>query len=239
VTLPADSLVIVVPVFNEEANVDDFWARVARLGLSDALVFVDNGSTDATVPRLERHGARIVRHATNEGYGASIRDGIMAADAERIVIIDADLEYPPEAIPEIVATLERHAAVYGSRFLGRKRPAMPLARRLGNRLITGTYNVLFGQHTTDLYTGLKGLRRSAFPLGDLRRDGFEHVVELGVMIALAGERIHDLPVEYAPRSRGISKMRHLPETLKFVACVFGYWFRCVVLGRPLGAGGAR
>jgi hypothetical protein len=75
---------------------------------------------------------------------------------------------------------------------------------------------------------MKGLRRTALPLSGLRQDGFEHVVELGVMIALAGETIHDVPVAYTPRRRGRSKMRHVPESLKFAAYVCGYWLRDVV-----------
>ncbi len=229
------TLDIVVPVLNEEATVDEFIARVDRLGLSGSLVFVDNASTDGTVGRLARHPeVRIVRHDVNEGWGKSIRDGIAASDGDLIVVIDADLEYPPEAIPEILDALRTHPAVYGSRFLGSTAPPMPLVRRIGNRLVSGTYNALFDQRTTDLYTGIKGLRRSVVPLPALTQNGFEHAVELGAVLAVSGVRIHEVPVAYAPRTRGTSKMRHVPETLRFVFLVVGYWFRWVVLGRRPG-----
>jgi glycosyltransferase involved in cell wall biosynthesis len=228
--MPASAqLDIVVPVRNEAECVDEFCARMARLGYLDALLFVDNASSDDTVARLQQYPAvRLIRHARDQGYGASIRHGIEASRAQVIIIIDADLEYPPESIPAILAALERHAVVYGSRFLGPQPPDMPRLRRAGNRLISAIYNRLFHQHTTDLYTGMKGLRRTALPLSGLRQDGFEHVVELGVMIALAGETIHDVPVAYTPRRRGRSKMRHVPESLKFAAYVCGYWLRDVV-----------
>jgi len=223
---------IIVPVCNEADCVDEFCARMARLGYLDAVLFVDNASTDGTVDRLQQYPAvRLIRHATNEGYGASIRDGMAASQAELIIIIDADLEYPPESVSAIVSALERHAVVYGSRFLGARPPDMPLLRRVGNRLISAVYNVLFRQRTTDLYTGMKGLRRAALPLSRLRQNGFEHVVELGVMVALAGEQIHDVPITYVPRSRGRSKMRHVPETIKFAAYLAGYWLRDVVWRR--------
>jgi glycosyltransferase involved in cell wall biosynthesis len=230
---------IVVPVLNEEASVDEFYARIDRLGYADSLIFVDNASTDRTVARLERMpGIRLIRHRVNEGYGSSILDAIASSDGDSIVVIDADLEYPPEAIPDVLAALREHNAVYASRFL-RRVPNMPLLRRVGNKLVSATYNRLFRQHTTDFYTGLKGVRRGAFDLYRLRHKGFEHVTELGVLIALAGEKIYEVPVEYAPRSRGRSKMRHIPETLKFLAYVVGYWFRCVVLRRSLGAESGR
>jgi glycosyltransferase involved in cell wall biosynthesis len=217
---------IVVPVLDEEASIGEFVERVRALGLADALVFVDNASTDGTIAFLERlPEVRLVRHATNEGYGASIRDGIASSNGERIVIIDADLEYPPEAIPAIVAALDEHAAVYGSRFLDGPPPEMPLLRRIGNRVVTGFFNVLFAQRTTDLYTGMKGLRRHAIDLDDLERTGFEHVVELAARIAASGARIHDVAVRYTPRTRGVSKMRHVPETLKCVALTLVYRMR--------------
>jgi glycosyltransferase involved in cell wall biosynthesis len=233
-----DRVAIVVPVYNEEASVDEFYARVRGLGLSGALIFVDNASTDGTVSRIQCYpDAKLIRHARNEGYGASIRDGIELSEAERIIIIDADLEYPPETLPMVLAALDEHAIVYASRFLD-QRPAMPVLRRLGNRFITAVYNLLFGQRTTDFCTGLKGLWRDSLPLSTLRQNGFEHAIELGAMIALAGEQIHDVPVRYVPRSRGRSKMRHLREALKFVSYLILYWLRCVIFRRPLAGDGA-
>jgi glycosyltransferase involved in cell wall biosynthesis len=217
---------IVVPVLNEEECIEEFYARIRRLGLSDALIFVDNASSDRTVELIERLAdVRLVRHGRNEGYGASIVDGIAASDGERIVVIDADMEYPPEAIPALLEALEQHPCVYASRFLAAAPAAMPHLRRIGNRVVTGLFNRLFDQHTTDLYTGMKALRRDAFPLGALRRKGFEHVIELSVLVASSGQQIHDLPIVYTPRSRGISKMRHVPEALKFVAFTVWYWLR--------------
>jgi glycosyltransferase involved in cell wall biosynthesis len=224
---------IVVPVLNEEASIDEFCARVERLGYASSLIVVDNASTDGTLARLARHpSVRVIRHATNEGYGASIRDGLAAGTSELVVVIDADLEYPPEAIPCLVEALGDRAVVYGSRFLA-ERPPMPLVRRVGNQFVTRLFNRLFGQHTTDLYTGLKGFRRQALPLEALRRNGFDHAVELAVLIALAGHRIHDVAVPYIPRQHGRSKMRHVPETANLLGRLLWYWGRGVVLGHSL------
>jgi glycosyltransferase involved in cell wall biosynthesis len=224
---------IVVPVYNEEDSIDEFVARIRRLGYPDALLFVDNASTDGTVERIRRHGARLVRHERNEGYGASIRDGIAATTGELIVVIDADLEYPPEAIPAIVDALATHPVVYGSRFLAPQPPDMPPLRRFGNRVASGLFDLLYHQHTTDLYTGMKGLRRAALPLDLLRRSGFDHCVELGALITLSGHRVHDVAVEYRPRRHGQSKMRHVSESSKLLAQLVRYWVRCVVRRRPL------
>jgi hypothetical protein len=82
---------------------------------------------------------------------------------------------------------------------------------------------------------MKGFRRAALPMHELQKGGFEHGAEIAALIALCGHRIWDLPVEYTPRRQGVSKMRHLPESLKLLGYVVAYWGRCVVLRRPLNA----
>jgi glycosyltransferase involved in cell wall biosynthesis len=225
---------IVVPVHNESASLDELHRRLERLGLASSLVFVDNASSDDSVARIEAFaGVRLIRHARNLGYGASIRDGLLASRAARVVVLDADLEYPPEAVPELLRALDQHAVVYASRFLGGSPPEMPWARRLGNRVISGVFNLLFTQRTTDFYTGMKALRREAIDSLALSQDGFEHVVELGAQLARLGHVIHEVPVTYTARTRGRSKMRHVPEVAKYVWYVTLYWLRHVVLRRPI------
>jgi glycosyltransferase involved in cell wall biosynthesis len=225
---------IVVPVRNEEGSVDAFYRRMQALGLSSALIFVDNASTDGTVARIQTYpDVRLIQHARDEGYGASVRDGSVASDAEHVVIIDADLEYPPERIPALLEALREHPVVYCSRFRGPHPPPMPVFRRIGNALASRLYNLLFRQSTTDLYTGMKGFRRAALPVHELQKGGFEHGAEIAALIWLRGHRIWDLPVDYTPRQQGVSKMRHLPESLKLLGYVVAYWVRCVVLRRPL------
>jgi glycosyltransferase involved in cell wall biosynthesis len=217
---------IVVPVHNEETYIDEFIARVDVLGLREALIFVDNASTDGTVACIQRHaGVRLVRHDRNTGYGASIRDGIGGSRAAVIVIIDADLEYPPEAIPELLAAIRHHPVIYASRFMGHQPPDMPWIRKFGNSVISGLFNVLFHQTTTDLYTGMKALRREVVQSLVLTRDGFEHVAEMGVQLAQTGHHIREISVRYAPRTRGASKMRHMRETSKYIWFIGAAWLR--------------
>lgn len=234
----ATTVDIVVPVYNEAESLDELHVRLTRLGLGASLVFVDNASTDDSVAHIQRfHGARLIRHASNRGYGSSIRDGLAASRAPAVVIIDADLEYPPEAIPSMLAALERHPVVYGSRFLGPTPPAMPALRRFGNRVISAVFNTLFGQRTTDFYTGTKAMRGEVRDRLALTQDGFEHVVELGAQICRLGYDIHEVPVDYKLRAHGASKMRHIPELAKYVWHVGRYWFGYRVLRRPVRESG--
>jgi glycosyltransferase involved in cell wall biosynthesis len=232
------SVDVVVPVFNEREPLPELRGRL-RAAVPDAtLVFVDNGSSDGTVELIEEWHAtdprvRLVRHATDLGYGRSLLDGFAASDGTHVVMIDADLEYWPEDVPAIVRALDAAPAVYGSRFLAPSHDAaaMPVFRRVGNRCVTTLFNVLFHQRLTDLYTGIRGVRRDAIPAG-LSCDGFELVLELAARLAQRGARIAEVPAGYTPRSTGHSKMRHLPELLRFMR-------RLVALRTSGGSAGER
>lgn len=225
---------VIVPVFNERANLPAFRARLEALPCYEQLqlIVVDNGSTDGSVDYLAQWpGITLIRHTHNEGYGASLRDGLAAARHDQVIIIDADGEYPPEAIPALLNALQQHAVVYASRLLHKpsaRAAGMPAFKWWGNRCISGLFNQLFGQRTTDLYTGCKALRRDCLAGLVLERNGFEQVLELAVQLSLRGIRIAEIPVDFQPRAAGESKMSHLTETLKYLFWLLRYRLR---LGR--------
>jgi len=217
---------VIVPVYNEEDILEGFYRRVQALGLDLNLIFIDNASTDRSLQILQSFpDVAIIRHATNEGYGSSLVDGIRHGSHENIIVIDADCEYPPEIIPAILAGLDRHEVVYTSRLLGITSPAaanMPYLKFLGNRIISTLYNLLFGQNVTDLYTGCKGFKRHCVDGMDFHRMGFEHVLELSCKLSRRGHRIHDIPISFEPRHTGASKMNHVTETSKFLYLLLRY-----------------
>ena len=214
---------VVVPVLNEREMLPRFLARIQALDLPKNLIFVDNGSTDGTLEFLATQpDIKVIAHGRNLGYGRSLADGLLTSTAARVIIIDADCEYPPEAIPALLAALDLSPMVYASRFLDAKHIAMAPLRRWGNQGLTSLFNLLYGQHLTDLYTGMKALRRTAFEGLTFTRSGFEHVMELSAKVARRGVRIGEVPVAYAPRQTGRSKMQHIPELLKAVGCLLYY-----------------
>jgi glycosyltransferase involved in cell wall biosynthesis len=154
---------VVVPVLNEIEMLPEFLRRVEALGLPLNLIVVDNGSTDGTLDLLRgRPEITLIEHGRNLGYGRSLADGMQAARADRVVIIDADCEYPPEAIPALLERLDRAPAVYASRFLSGEPLDMSRLRQSGNRLLSAIFNLLYRRRLTDLYTGMKALRRSSY-----------------------------------------------------------------------------
>ena len=149
----------------------------------------------------------------------------MASTSEKILFIDADCEYPPEALPNLVTELDYHRVVYASRFLDQnRRVPMPCLKRAGNKMISGLFNLLFQQQTTDLYTGSKGFQRSVIIDLPMERNGFEHVLEIAARLARRSIRISEIPVEFRPRQTGRAKMKHLPETMKYLYLLLYYFF---------------
>ncbi len=118
-------LTVVIPAFNEQENVEPMYRRlVAALdGVVDGLevLFVDDGSTDGTwravsVLAARERRVRGIRFARNFGHQAALTAGVDAARGRAAVIIDADLQDPPEVIPEMVARWrEGYEVVYGQR----------------------------------------------------------------------------------------------------------------------------
>ncbi len=221
---------LVVPVYNEEAGLPEFFQRIQALDFSTVfdqavsmqVIFIDNASSDNSLAMLETFPAAIViEHAENEGYGGSILDGIESGESPYIIIIDADCEYPPECIPELLKATQDNPIVHTSRFLHRDSAVaanMPWLKMFGNKIISGLFNHLFKQQTTDLYTGCKGLQRAAVEKLELQQKGFEHVLELAVQMVAQGHDISEVPVEFRARITGSSKMSHVSETLKYL-----YW----------------
>src|SRR4051812_45373026 len=119
---------VLVPVYNEEKTVAEVVERVLALGdLVKDVVVVDDGSTDGTARVLgdlavREPRVRVFRLERNRGKTAAIRRALVEATGEVVLVQDADLEYDPAEIPELVRPiLDGHAdVVYGSRFLVRK-----------------------------------------------------------------------------------------------------------------------
>src|SRR6188472_2692143 len=110
----------IVPAYNEAATIEQVLERVDGLGLDRQIVVVDDGSTDETPAILDRWAGRdgmVVVRQVNRGKGAAIRAAIPHLHGDITVIQDADMEYDPVDVPQLIAPIERGAAdvVYGSR----------------------------------------------------------------------------------------------------------------------------
>jgi glycosyltransferase involved in cell wall biosynthesis len=196
-----------VPAYNEAATICELLDRVWALDLDKQVVVVDDGSTDATASLVEawaegRDGVLLVRKA-NGGKGSALRAGIPHVSGDIVVIQDADLEYDPADVPELLKPIEDgHAdVVYGSRLSGgRPQRAFLFWHLLGNRFLTLLTNVLFNTTLSDMETGYKVFRAEVLASLDLREDSFGIEPEITGKICKRKLRLYELPISYYGRT---------------------------------------
>jgi glycosyltransferase involved in cell wall biosynthesis len=152
---------VIIPAYNEEAAVASQIASIQAVlqshGLRHEIIVVDDGSRDATAEKAIKAGARVLQKPQNQGYGAAIKTGIVAAAYDTLVIIDADGTYPPEQIPDLVSKLETADMVVGARTGNDVH--IPWVRRPAKWILGLLANRLSGQSIPDLNSGLRTFRR--------------------------------------------------------------------------------
>jgi len=191
-----------IPAYNEEATIGEVLERIAMLGLDAQVVVVDDGSSDRTAEIAEEHGATVIRQA-NAGKGAAIRTAIGAIDGDIAVIQDADMEYDPAEVPELIEPIVRGVAdvVYGSRLRGGKpQRAYLFWHLLGNRFLSLLTAVLYNTTLSDMETGYKAFRAELLRSLELREDRFGVEPEITAKICKRRLRIYELPISYYGRT---------------------------------------
>ena len=191
-----------VPAFNEEATIGEVLERVSALGLDAQVVVVDDGSTDRTAEIAEAHGATVIRQA-NAGKGAALRAAIGTIDGDIAVIQDADMEYDPAEVPELIEPIVRGVAdvVYGSRLRGGKAQRAYLFWHLvGNRFLSLLTSFLYNTTLSDMETGYKAFRADVLRSLDLRENRFGIEPEITAQICKRKLRIYELPISYYGRT---------------------------------------
>ena len=160
-------LSVLMPVFNEEGTVEEMIARVLALGdILKEVVVVNDGSTDGTAAVLDRIGkseprVQCFNLERNQGKTAAIRFAVGKAAGDVLIVQDADLEYDPAEIPEVIAPIlaGRADVVYGSRFLARwSARVLYYYHYLANKFLTVLSNLLTNRNMTDIETCYKAFR---------------------------------------------------------------------------------
>jgi len=184
------------------------------------LLFIDDGSTDGAAAFLEGSGHELIRHETNLGVGAGIRDGIKYG-RERgfdiIVIMAGNGKMLPEEIGRLVEPIihDRADYVQGSRYLeGGRSPNLPLFRRLAIRLFTAMVNLAVGFRGTDITCGFRAYRLDIFDRPELGIDQawlgrYEMEYYIHYKVLKLGYRVVEVPVSmvYPPEKKNYSKIK--------------------------------
>ena len=223
----APEISVVIPCLNEEeavgAVIDQAWEGIHSSGRQGEVIVVDNASTDRSAEVAAEHGAIVVREE-RPGYGSAYLAGLAVARGDFIVMGDADETYP---MRDLAPFVERLASgddlVMGSRFEGTIHgEAMPwLNRHVGNPILTGLLNVLFGVKISDAHCGMRAVRRDALEALDLHSTGMEFASEMVFKAFRRKLRISEIPIDYYPRV-GESKLNRFGDAWRHVRFMLLY-----------------
>jgi glycosyltransferase involved in cell wall biosynthesis len=225
---------IIVPVYDEVKSLNDTCRTLkellSRQESCRAIILVDDGSKDGSGDRLDEIAREdthvmVIHHPVNKGYGAALKTGITASETNIVVIIDADLSYPNERIPELVDEMSGHDMAVGSR----KKSLIPLLRRPAKWVINKLANYLSGTNIPDLNSGLRAMRKeTVLKFMNILPDGFSFTTTITLAMLTSGDRIKYVPIDYFKR-KGKSKIHPIKDTLNFIQLII----RTVMYFEPL------
>jgi glycosyltransferase involved in cell wall biosynthesis len=222
------SLSIIIPVFNEERTIAEIIRRVRALPYPQEIIVVDDASTDATARIVRKYAGaqlKLVQLASNQGKGAALQAGIRVAKKDIVVIQDADLEYDPADLPELIAPIADGEAdvVYGSRFLTTKqRRVLFFWHSVVNQFITLACNCFSNLNLTDIETGYKVFRREFVQALRLREKRFGFEPEVTIKLARRQARFFEVGISYHGRTYQEGKKVKAKDAVRALYCVFRY-----------------
>jgi glycosyltransferase involved in cell wall biosynthesis len=200
---------VLMPAYNEEPTIEVVLRRVLALDINvKEVVVVDDGSTDRTAQIVQRLAAederiRCLRMERNRGKTAAIARALEEADGDILMIQDADLEYDPAEIPDVIGPIVQGKAdvVYGSRFMVRRAArVLYYYHYLANKFLTCLSNVLTNRNMTDIETCYKAFRSGVIKPLELTSRGFGMEVEITAMVCKTKARTYEVPISYYGRT---------------------------------------
>ena len=201
-------LSVVIPSFNEAATLPLIVDKLLALPQLLEVVIVDDCSTDGTEHVAGELAAihdqvRYARHAKNAGKTEALKTGFALTTGSIVIIQDADLEYDPAEIPDLIQPiLDGHAdVVYGSRFLVRKASrVLYFYHYVANKFLTFTSNSLTNLNMTDVETGYKAFRGDIIRKMKIVSSGFGFEIEVTAKIAKLKCAVYEIPISYYGRT---------------------------------------
>jgi dolichol-phosphate mannosyltransferase len=210
-------LSVVIPLYNEEDNIARLQQELAAAlkGIQHEIVFVDDGSQDATVARIEpAPHIRVLEFERNTGQSAAMYAGLQAARGEVLVLLDGDLQNDPADIPKLLAEIERGTDLVCGYRASRKDT---LSKRLTSRFA----NFVRSRFTRD------GVRDTGCTLKAMRRECREALVPfygmhrfIPALVKGMGYKLTEVPVNHRPRTAGVSKYGFGNRALKATMDMF-------------------
>jgi glycosyltransferase involved in cell wall biosynthesis len=204
---PGEGVFLIIPVLNEEETIGGVIDRIPR-NLVDGIIVADGGSKDRTVEIASAKGARVIN--AGKGYGRACIEGALAAGGSCgiVVYMDGDGSDFPEELPKLTAPIQAgsHDFVIASRTRGEREPGSMAWHQLASGLLIGALaGALYGFRYTDM-CAFRAIRRDALLALGMQEMTYGWNLEMQMKAARGGLRILEVPVPYARRAGGKSKV---------------------------------
>jgi dolichol-phosphate mannosyltransferase len=234
-------VVVVVPTYNEIENLALLAPRVLAQDPRIELLIVDDASPDGTgklADDLARTNPRVhvLHRDAKQGLGPAYRAGLRRAldlGADFVVQMDADFSHPPETLPVLLAEIERHDVVLGSRYLrGITVVNWPIQRILISWFGNAYARLVTGLPISDTTGGFRCIRRELLEkvgFERIRSNGYAFQIELNYRFVKHRARIKEIEFFFLDRTRGVSKLH---KRIALEALWIVWWLRLAdALGR--------
>jgi glycosyltransferase involved in cell wall biosynthesis len=208
ISVNSEILSIVVPAYNEQSTIESVVEALIQVPHLLEIVVVNDGSKDSTGKILDTlaqkyHKITVIHHSINKGKTAALKNGFRATQGEVVIVQDADLEYDPREIPDVIGPILENKAdvVYGSRFLVRKASrVLYFYHFLANKFLTFLSNILTNVNMTDIETCYKSFRGEIIRNMIIESQGFGFEIEVTAKVAKLKCRIYEVPISYYGRT---------------------------------------
>ena len=198
-------LTILIPVLNEASAIGDVLDEILSQGFPpENILIVDGGSTDGTVDIVKSRGVRIIKQK-GKGKADAVKSAVPHIKTRLVLLMDGDYTYPAKHIHDLCKAKEDGVdEVIGRRIPREKTQGLPY--RLGNWVLTKTFDLLFGTKLTDVLSGMYLLEKETLESIEFKSGGFGVESEIVAHIASTGGVIVEVPIEYRAR-KGEKKLR--------------------------------
>lgn len=226
---------LIIPTLNEGPNLQPLVEQIdaALAGRSYEILIVDDNSTDETPQACARLAEKyplrlIVRTEPKNGLSGAVLHGMAQARGEIFVVMDADLQHPPQKLPELIAPVESGEAEFalGSRYMpgGSMGEKWGLWRKMNSRIATLLARPFSGR-VTDPMSGYFALGRETFQRGR-RLTPLGYKIALELMAKCRVKSVREVPIHFAERARGESKLtfREQVRYLEHLSRLYDFYY---------------
>jgi len=232
-TRPPVRLSLVIPCYNEENTLASCVAAVLAIqdeDLSLELIIVDDCPRDRSLAIAQELAAkhpeiRVLHHAVNQGKGAALRSGFREATGDFVAVQDADLEYDPRELRDLLGPLRSGQAdvVFGSRFMGgRSHRVLYFWHSMGNAFLTFLSNMFTDLNLTDMEVCYKVFRREVIQSIPIQENRFGFEPEIVAKVAQRRLRVYEMGISYAGRTYEEGKKIGWRDGVRALYCIFRY-----------------